>query len=51
MTDPATSKSVMVVITDRGPWRPGRVLDLSLGAARTLGITDRGVVRVRAEVL
>jgi rare lipoprotein A len=51
VTDSATSKSVMVVITDRGPWRPGRVLDLSLGAARTLGITDRGVVRVRAEVL
>jgi rare lipoprotein A len=51
VTDPATSKSVMVVITDRGPRLPGRVLDLSLGAARTLGITDRGVVHVRAEVL
>jgi hypothetical protein len=51
VTDLATSKSVMVVITDRGPRLPGRVLDLSLGAARTLGITDRGVVRVRAEVL
>ena len=51
VTDLATSKSVMVVITDRGPRLPGRVLDLSLGAARTLGITDRGVVRVRAELL
>jgi rare lipoprotein A len=51
VTDPATSKSVMVVINDRGPRLPGRVLDLSLGAARILGITDRGVVRVRAEVL
>ena len=51
VTDLATSKSVVVVITDRGPRRPGRVLDLSLGAARTLGITDRGVVHVRAEVL
>lgn len=51
VTDLATSKSVMVVINDRGPWLPGRVLDLSLGAARTLGMTDRGVVRVRAEVL
>ena len=49
--DPATSKSVVVVITDRGPKLPGRVLDLSLGAARTLGITDRGVVHLRAEVL
>jgi rare lipoprotein A len=51
VTDLATSKSVLVVITDRGPRRPGRMLDLSLGAARTLGITDRGVVNVRAEVL
>jgi rare lipoprotein A (peptidoglycan hydrolase) len=51
VTDPATSKSVMVVINDRGPRLPGRVLDLSLDAARILGMTDRGVVHVRAEVL
>jgi peptidoglycan lytic transglycosylase len=51
VTDPATTKSVIVTITDRGPNAPGRMLDLSLGAARTLGITDRGVVRVHAEVL
>jgi rare lipoprotein A len=51
VTDRATSKSVVVVITDRGPRRPDRVLDLSLGAARALGMTDRGVVHVRAEVL
>jgi rare lipoprotein A len=50
VTDLATSKSVVVVINDRGPRLRGRVLDLSLGAARTLGITDRGVVYVRAEV-
>jgi rare lipoprotein A len=42
---------VMVTITDRGPNVRGRVLDLSLNAARTLGITDRGVAQVRAEVL
>ena len=47
----ANNKSVIVTITDRGPNVPGRVLDLSLNAARTLGITDRGVVQVRAEVL
>jgi rare lipoprotein A len=51
VTDLATSKSVIVIITDRGPRVPGRMLDLSLGAARTLGITDRGVVHVRAEVI
>jgi rare lipoprotein A len=51
VTDLATSKSVIVTITDRGPRVPRRMLDLSLGAARTLGMTDRGVVHVRAEVL
>jgi len=51
VTDLKTSKSVVVRITDRGPWARGRVLDLSLGAARSLGITDRGVAQVRAEVL
>ena len=51
VTDLASSKSVVVRITDRGPWVRRRVLDLSLGAARSLGITDRGVAQVRAEVL
>jgi rare lipoprotein A (peptidoglycan hydrolase) len=51
VTDLATSKSVLVRITDRGPRLRDRVLDLSLGAARSLGITDRGVAQVRAEVL
>jgi rare lipoprotein A (peptidoglycan hydrolase) len=51
VTDVATRKSVTVTITDRGPRAPGRVLDLSLAAARSLGIMDRGVVHVRAELL
>jgi len=51
VTDPASTRSVVVRIVDRGPWIRDRVLDLSLGAARTLGITDRGVARVRVEVL
>jgi rare lipoprotein A len=51
VTDPATSKWVVVRITDRGPNVRGRVLDLSLGAARRLGIMDRGVAQVRIEVL
>jgi rare lipoprotein A (peptidoglycan hydrolase) len=51
VTDTTNHKSVVVRITDRGPWVHGRVLDLSLGAARNLGITGRGVAHVRAEVL
>jgi rare lipoprotein A len=51
VTVPATNKSVVVRITDRGPNIRDRVLDLSLGAARTLGMKDKGVVKIRAEVL
>jgi rare lipoprotein A (peptidoglycan hydrolase) len=51
VSDPVTGKGVIVVINDRGPNRPDRVLDLSLGAARVLGITNRGVAHVRAQVL
>ncbi|WP_342732883.1 septal ring lytic transglycosylase RlpA family protein [Bradyrhizobium sp. B117] len=51
VTDLKSSKSVVVRITDRGPWVPSRVIDLSLGAARSLGITDRGIAQVRGVVL
>lgn len=51
VTNLANKKSVVVTITDRGPKVRGRVLDLSLAAARTLVITDQGVAEVRAEVL
>jgi rare lipoprotein A (peptidoglycan hydrolase) len=51
VTNLANDKSVVVTITDRGPKAPDRMLDLSLDAARTLEITDEGVVEVRAEVL
>jgi rare lipoprotein A len=39
-------RSVVVRINDRGPFIKGRDLDLSLGAARVLGMTKAGVVRV-----
>jgi rare lipoprotein A len=51
VTNLANQKSVVVVINDRGPRVRGRVLDLSLAAARSLGMTDRGVADVRGEVL
>jgi peptidoglycan lytic transglycosylase len=49
VTDVRTQKSVEVTITDRGPASPGRVIDLSLGAAKVLGIVSRGVIQVRGE--
>jgi rare lipoprotein A (peptidoglycan hydrolase) len=51
VTDPKSGRSVVVVVNDRGPYIGGRVLDLSLGAARALGMTSRGVIQVRAEVI
>jgi len=44
-------RSVVVTINDRGPFVRGRVLDLSVGAARAVGLTGRGVGPVVAEVL
>jgi rare lipoprotein A len=49
VTDVATGRSVRVRVTDRGPFAPGRVVDLSLAAARALGIVERGVARVEVE--
>jgi rare lipoprotein A len=45
------SPSVVVRVNDRGPYAPGRILDLSLAAARRLGMLRAGVVRVRVEVI
>lgn len=43
-------RSVVVTVNDRGPFIKGRVLDLSTGAARAIGLTSRGVGQVVAEV-
>ena len=47
---PKTGRSVIVTINDRGPFSPGRVLDLSYAAAQALHMIDRGLVKVEAEV-
>jgi rare lipoprotein A len=44
-------RSVVVTVNDRGPFIHGRVLDLSTGAARAVGLTGAGVGRVTAEVV
>jgi rare lipoprotein A len=51
ITDPKSGRSVVVTINDRGPFRRGRVLDVSLAAARALGMINHGVLFVRAQVL
>jgi rare lipoprotein A len=49
VTNLTTGEQVIVRITDRGPFAPGRVLDLSMGAAKAVGIYRAGVARVRVE--
>jgi len=44
-------QSVIVTVNDRGPFVRGRVLDLSTGAARAIGLTSAGVGRVTAEIV
>ena len=44
-------KKVDVRINDRGPFVPGRIIDLSLGAARKIDMVRAGVVPVRLEIV
>jgi rare lipoprotein A len=46
VTNLRNGKFVIVRVNDRGPFIRGRVLDLSLGAARAIGITATGVGKV-----
>lgn len=49
LTNPRNGKSVVVRINDRGPYIPGRQLDLSKGAAIQLGVMKNGVSRLKVE--
>ena len=46
-----TGDSVVVRINDRGPFKPGRVIDLSERAAEEISMTGRGLANVKLEVL
>ena len=49
VTNTQNGKKVVVRVTDRGPFAPGRIIDLSWGAARELGILQQGVCPVVVE--
>jgi rare lipoprotein A len=50
VTDLDSGRSVLVEVTDRGPFVRGRIVDLSWAAARALGILERGIARVQVDV-
>jgi len=47
VTNLSNGKTVKVRINDRGPFSGGRVIDLTLQAARELGFVNKGITRVR----
>lgn len=51
VTHAENGKSVVVRINDRGPFGRGRIIDLSLGAAKQIGLHLAGVAKVKLEVL
>ena len=51
VTNTKTGRSAVVRITDRGPFVEGRILDLSLAAAKALDVYAPGTAEVRLEVL
>ena len=51
VTNVDNGKSVVVRVNDRGPFAAGRILDVSLAAAKALGMVEAGVARVEIVVL
>lgn len=49
VTNLSNGKSVVVRVTDRGPHRRNRIIDLSYGAARELGMLAQGIAMVEVE--
>lgn len=47
VTNLTNGKDVVVRVNDRGPWGRGRVIDISLGAAKKIGMHRSGTAKVR----
>jgi len=51
VTNLRNGKAVIVRVNDRGPVVPGRIIDLSYGAAQALQFRHRGLQRVRLDLV
>jgi rare lipoprotein A len=51
VTNVTNGQSVTVRVNDRGPYVPGRVVDVSYAAADALGMVKRGVAKVKLDVV
>jgi rare lipoprotein A len=50
VTNLSTGQAVILRVTDRGPFVPDRMLDLSLASAKAIGVWRPGLAKVRVEV-
>lgn len=50
-TDSPDEPSIVVRINDRGPFKQGRIIDLTRAAARRLNMIQDGLARVRLEII
>ena len=51
VTNLENGKSIVARVNDRGPFKPGRIIDMSMKGAELLGFKSNGVARVRVEFL
>ena len=51
VTNATTGQSVTVRVNDRGPFVPGRVVDVSYAAADALGMVGKGLAKVKLDVV
>jgi rare lipoprotein A len=51
ITNLSNKKSAIIPVNDRMPYRPDRIIDLSLGCARELNMVNVGIIEVKLEVL
>ncbi len=51
VTNLGNGKSVIVRINDRGPFIKNRILDLSLGAAKAIGLQHRGIGKIAFDII
>jgi rare lipoprotein A len=51
VTNVASGRSVTVRVNDRGPYVPGRIVDVSYSAANALGMVGGGIAKVRLDVV
>ena len=51
VTNLDNGKSLVVRVNDRGPFAKGRIIDLSHEGARLLGFVERGIAKVRVQIL